>query len=231
MSIRNDPRRVAVDGFWLLDPNLSIPILRVRAGEMVANPTWREATAWAKANLRGAYPNEATGWTIRVGANGIQEGMHRLLSAGHPDAIQVIPELLRVAIPIHSGPDLRRRPDLLAVHAFVAPLSIGWQNFRALLTVWDTAKGHHYHGHQIEQMDTTMPGDLGEVRKHSSLGFSHPPGTLNVGYLPSGCNPFSTEKSWNLGEGLQPSGPPSESHPPDTVRLGLLLMGFKAQPP
>jgi len=172
-----------VVGKWDLDRDYPVPIVAVLPDEAAACRNWKAATAWAKANLRGSFTNLYTGWLIQVGSNGIQEGIHRLAASGFPEAIAGLSRLIVHAIPVHTDPDLRCRPDIHVVHTLIAPLIIGKTLFRATLTVRESSLFRRYHGHRIESFGIEMPEDLGEVRRHDQLGFSHPPGSINLRHL------------------------------------------------
>jgi hypothetical protein len=179
---------------WNLDPSQTVPVIQIREDVAGACPTWREATTWAKAHLRGTYQNQATGWDMTVGSNGIAEGIHRLAAAGHPEAIAAIPELIAHALPIHTGPDLLGRKHIQRVHTLIGAISIQGIPHRATLTIWDTPEGHGYHGHQIEHVDIEIPGDLGEgTGGQGPLSESHPPGTLSLGQLIHGFKAHTGE--------------------------------------
>lgn len=176
-----------LEAVWDLDPTLAIPIIHLRGGAIGPSPTWREATDWAKANVRGAYRNLTTDWTVTVGANGIHEGIHRLAAAGVPEAITAIPDLIALAIPIDTGPDLKRRKHVYRVHRLIGALSTRGKSYRALMTLLDTRDGLGYHGHQIEALGMERPGDLGEgTGGLGPLSESHPPGTISLGQLFTG---------------------------------------------
>ena len=132
---------------WNLDPGHAVRIVHLRGDEAGPSPTWREATNWAKDNLRGTYQNQATGWDVTVSSNGIAEGIHRLAAAGVPEAIAAIPGIIANAVPVHSGPDLKNRKEVHQVHTLAGGLTIHGQVYRAVLTVMETNEGHRYHGH------------------------------------------------------------------------------------
>jgi hypothetical protein len=178
---------------WLLRPSHEVAVVHIRGDEAGKHPGWKEATVWAKAYLRGTYINEATGWAIHVGSNGIQEGIHRLAAAAHPEAIAGVPALLAHCLPVYNANDLLARENIRRVHTMAGGLRIGHSLYRAMVTVRDTTLGMTYYGHHIGSLDTKMSGDLGEVPK--------------------------------------PGGHSSDSHPPDSIRLGLLLRGFKPPRP
>lgn len=173
---------------WPVDPNRDIPIVHLTGNETGPPPNTRQQAArWAKANLRGTYQNTQTGWHLAVFTGGIEEGLHRLTAAKHPEAIAAIPDLIKNAVLIQSEPDHQNRPDIKAFHTFLAPLQIGDKLFTARMTIKELkSSGRQYYGHQIEslELDIEKPGVIsGDHKPNGQLGHPRPPGTVKLGQL------------------------------------------------
>jgi hypothetical protein len=56
---------------WAVNRDNQVPVAKLRAEAVGPAQTWREATTWAKAHLRRAYLDHATGWDVAVSSNGI----------------------------------------------------------------------------------------------------------------------------------------------------------------
>jgi hypothetical protein len=109
---------------WPLDLEREVCVVQIQGDELGPNPITRKAAdRWAKNNLRGTYLHQETGWVISVGSSGIEEGLHRLTGAKHPEAIAGIPGLIASAIVVASRPDLLHRPEIRFFHTLLAPLS------------------------------------------------------------------------------------------------------------
>jgi len=180
-------------GEFSRDPNQEVVVIHAPSvPAMEASP--REAREWAIANIVGEHRNQSTGWEVVVSAKGIREGINKLK---WPQKLAIktlaaVPDLICHAVPVHSAPDLKGRPEVISVRTLVAPLEVEGEVFRAVMTVRQTTMGHRYHGHQLESIDIEMPEALSVgLTPEGSWATTQHSGTFKLGHLLRGFKPTS----------------------------------------
>lgn len=114
------------------------------------------ARDWARANLQGReFQNGPTGDVIQVANTGVEKITSGARSQEHFQSVTAIPDLLQNAIRTETHRDLKgNRPDIVAVHRYVAPLDLEGKIFRAKLTVFETKDGRKLYDHSLTEIES-----------------------------------------------------------------------------
>jgi hypothetical protein len=185
---------------WTWPLHLAHDIPLVRPPSMVEQEADKErAKAWAMANLKGTYKNEATGWEVDVAGRGIKEALTHLDwdSPASLQTIAAIPELLRVAVPVQTEPNKNpeAQAEIRQVHTLLAPILVYENVRRARITVRETNMGEKYYGHRLESLDIETSGALpGGLRGDAPPTDPQHPDTIKVSQLLAGFKPHRGAK-------------------------------------
>jgi hypothetical protein len=93
--------------------------------------------------------NLRTGAKIGISYQGVKHASGFGWYADHLRMVAALPDLLRYAFPLPAREDRKGRPDIPAIHPFLAPVDIGGRRYIVRLVVRETSKGHLYYDHAL----------------------------------------------------------------------------------
>ncbi len=115
---------------------------------------------WASENLRDrAVVNRATGQPILLRMRQIKHAISRSrpLQRERLLSLLVLPELLETATHLGSEPDRDGRPEILAVHHFLAPMRLEQVDYNVWLLVRQTREGQYFYDHAAAVLAQKSP--------------------------------------------------------------------------
>ncbi|EGO63488.1 putative methyltransferase type 11 [Acetonema longum DSM 6540] len=166
-------------GDWRVNDQTHVPITTITGTEATQSKNVKaaakEATAWAKKQpeFRGERKNKDTGWDINISKAVLNETSYYAITNGKIDSVKAIasiPDIVENAILVSTETNRHDVPEVPFVHTFVAPLSIGNNDYLTELTVKETLKGkqaYHLNAIKITPLDSHVLG-----RNKSAPGLS-----------------------------------------------------------
>jgi hypothetical protein len=182
----------------------------------------RAVQVFARDNLRGAFANSDTGWTITVPMTGVRKSTSKTRTMADLHAIAVLPELIETAILVETAPDRQGRQNVRAVHNFYAAMRIGEDLRRVRLIVIEATDGRRFYDQHSSALEESDPGAAAAVTdpalrsRRSRRGGSG--STINLGDLLAGVKYEDGSEIVGKGaadEGVREQRATAEVSPPE----------------
>ncbi len=164
-----------------------VPVVVVQGDEVSTSEdpriVRREIETWARANLRGGYRNDQTGWTLNVGRRSINEMFTHADDADSPRALVKLVEVIKNAVHVATSPHKPISPDFIAVHHLYAPVSVAGRPRLLRLVVKELSVNARKNVYDVIGVEMKMPDVALTPQQHEAAENVPPSGNVSIGSI------------------------------------------------